>query len=104
MTDTQSTGTRRISQFDLAAETITHERQSSYGPPLPSFNRIAALWSSLLGVEITAQQVAHMMILLKVSRLQSSPNDLDTLIDIVGYARCAVLCGPEYTNGFPSPC
>ncbi len=89
---------RRITTFDLAAETITHERESSYGPPLASFNRIAKLWSALLGIEIDAQQVAHMMILLKVSRLQTSPHDLDTLIDIVGYTRCAVLCGPEYTD------
>jgi len=93
--------TRRISQFDLAAETITHEREKDYGPPLQSFTRIAALWSALLGIEITAQQVAHMMILLKVSRLQNTPHDLNTLIDVVGYARCAVLCGPEYTDDLP---
>jgi hypothetical protein len=90
--------TFRIAEFDKAIETITHEREKDYGPPLPSFTRIAALWSALLGTKITPQQVAHMMILLKVSRLQTSPHDLNSLIDVVGYTRCAVLCGPQLTG------
>jgi hypothetical protein len=52
------------------------------------------MWSAIVGAPITAQQVAHMMIALKISRLQQQPDHLDSYIDIVGYARCAVLCGP----------
>jgi len=86
----------RIAQFDHRAESITHDREKDYGHPAVSFKRIAALWSALLGTPITAHQVAHMMILLKVSRWQSNPDHLDTAIDVVGYARCAVLLGPDY--------
>jgi hypothetical protein len=92
---------RRITVFDFAAESITHDREKNYGPPLPSFTRIAGLWSAMLGTTITPQQVAHMMILLKVSRLQTAPDDIPTLTSIVGYARCAVLCGPEFVDGVP---
>ena len=85
----------RIQQFDQRAESIAHDRQDDYGDPRVSFDRIALMWSAITGADITAQQVAHMMICLKLVRLQHSPNHLDSLVDIVGYARCAVLVGPE---------
>jgi hypothetical protein len=95
---------RRIARFDEQAESITHDRQADYGDPRVSFDRIALMWSAITGADITAAQVAHMMIALKLSRLQHQPNHLDSLVDIVGYARCAVLVGPEYddtTDGQP---
>jgi hypothetical protein len=93
--------TRRITEFDHKAESITHDRQGDYGDPRVSFDRIALMWSAITGADVTAQQVAHMMIALKLSRLQHKPDHLDSLVDIVGYARCAVLCGPEYTDDIP---
>ena len=87
--------TTRIAQFDEAAETIGHDRYSDYGDPVESFNRIALMWSAIAGADIGPHQVAHMMIALKLSRLQADPTHLDSLVDIVGYARCAVLCGPR---------
>jgi hypothetical protein len=89
----------RIGQFDQAAETIGHDRTEDYGDPALSFIRIAKMWSAIVGAPITAQQVAHMMIALKISRLQQQPDHLDSYIDIVGYARCAVLCGPTKVEG-----
>lgn len=86
----------RLSQFDQQAESITHDRHGDYGDPKVSFDRIALMWSAITGADISAQQVAHMMIALKLSRLQTSPNHLDSYVDIVGYARCAVICGPEH--------
>ena len=91
----------RISEFDRRAESITHDRQGDYGDPRVSFDRIALMWSAITGADISAQQVAHMMIALKICRLQHSPNHLDSLVDIVGYARCAVLVGPSDDSGNP---
>ena len=91
----------RIAEFDRRAESITHDRQGDYGDPRVSFDRIALMWSAITGADISAQQVAHMMIALKICRLQHSPNHLDSLVDIVGYARCAVLVGPSDDNGNP---
>lgn len=88
--------TSRISEFDRRAESVTHDRQSDYGDPRVSFDRIALMWSAITGADISAQQVAHMMICLKLGRLQTSPNHLDSYVDIVGYARCGVLVGPEH--------
>ena len=95
--------TTRIAQFDQAAETIAHDRYSSYGDPVEGFSRIALMWSAITGVEISSHQVAHMMIALKLSRLQADPTHLDSLIDIVGYARCAVLCGPREESDSANP-
>jgi len=83
----------KISQFDQAIESIGYDRFPDYGDPVVSFDRIALMWSAITGADISAQQVAHMMICLKLSRLQATPNHLDSAIDIVGYIRCAVLCG-----------
>jgi hypothetical protein len=91
-----------IAEFDEAIESIGHDRQQDYGDPRTSLSRIALLWSAITGADITAQQVAHMMIALKVSRLQTNPNHLDSYVDIVGYARCAVLCSPGQ-HGNPAP-
>lgn len=82
-----------IVKFDEAVESIGYDRYEDYGGPEPSFARIALMWSAIAGVDISPQQVAHMMIALKLSRLQTNPNHLDSYVDIVGYARCAVLCG-----------
>ena len=94
----------RVSLFDERAESITHDRLADYGDPRINFERIALMWSAITSADISAQQVAHMMICLKLSRLQHTPNHIDTLVDVVGYARCAVMCGPEYeeqTDGQP---
>ena len=93
----------RISEFDEAVETIGYDREGEYGDPAKSFRRIALMWSAITGVDISPQQVAHMMIALKVSRLQTSPDHFDSLVDIVGYARCAVLCGPREASDSANP-
>lgn len=68
-----------------AASLVTGERQKTYGDPTVSLNRLAKLWSALLGIEVTPRQAAHMLILLKVSRDQQQPYR-DNEVDICGYA------------------
>lgn len=57
--------------------------------------RIAALWSALLGVPITARQAIHMMILLKVSRDQAGAYR-DNEVDICGYAHLLQMDREDY--------
>ena len=87
--------TRRIARFDQAAETITHDREKDYGHPRDSFNRISIMWSAILGTDVTPHDVALCMVALKISRLAHDPEHLDSAVDIVGYARCLVLLGPD---------
>jgi hypothetical protein len=71
------------------AERLTRgDRNDDYGHPKVEHDRIAAYWSIFVGVPIRAEQVAMMMVLLKVARL-GHRYKRDSLVDIAGYADCA---------------
>ena len=69
-----------------AEETINGPRRDEYGDAAESFERIAGLWSLILGMEVTAEQVALCMVQVKLGRLIHSPNHADSWVDICGYA------------------
>jgi hypothetical protein len=69
----------------IAAETVT-ERGKIYGPPNDDMVRIAALWSAILGTTVAANQVPMCMVALKLARLITSPNHIDSVVDIAGWA------------------
>jgi hypothetical protein len=81
-----------IDILEEAIDIVTGNRQKDYGPPENSFEKIASLWTAYMNQEMqyTAQDVAMMMILLKVGRvpLYGEPTR-DTLVDIAGYAAIA---------------
>lgn len=80
-----------------AQKLVAGDRQKAYGHPYESCNRIAKLWSAILGVEVTAQQVTLCMIALKISRQCGKPKR-DNLVDIAGYAEVANMV-EEHLNG-----
>jgi len=71
--------------LEKAAEVVNGDRQEAYGHPAENFARIATMWSSVLGVDVTREQVALCMILLKASRLINQPTHADSWTDIAGY-------------------
>lgn len=78
--------------LDLAREAVCI-RGLAYDGKEDSFARIARLWTAHLvnqgkTVAIGPQDVAMMMILLKVARLEQSPDHDDSWVDIAGYAAC----------------
>lgn len=70
-----------------AERIINGQRRDDYGGALESFTRIADLWSPVLGVPVTAEQVALCMIELKVARYMNGYHR-DSVVDIAGYAGC----------------
>lgn len=72
--------------LDSAKTIINGERQGTYGNAEDSFSVIANLWTSYLGQAIYPQDVANMMILMKVARNSSGVYKDDNWIDICGYA------------------
>lgn len=64
------------------------ERQKNYGHPNADFIRTAGMWSAILGVEVSMQDMALCMAALKISRLKSTPGHHDSLVDLIGYAIC----------------
>lgn len=67
-----------------AAELVTGERQDSYGHPLDDFTRAGKIWEAILGVKVSAEQVALCMVGVKISR-QANAAKLDNIVDGIGY-------------------
>lgn len=62
-------------------------RMDDYGHPVHNFRRIAGIWSAILDVPITPEDVALMMIGLKIAR-EKAKHKPDNLDDIDGYVDC----------------
>jgi hypothetical protein len=78
---------KMIDILEEASEVISGVRQDEYGSPEDSFKKIASLWSTHLDQSITEQDVALMMVLLKVARVPDGKKaSRDTMVDIAGYA------------------
>jgi Domain of unknown function (DUF6378) len=82
--------TTREGILDSAKAIVTADRNVDYGTPEQNFQTIAELWTCYLQYKyiFDAHEVAVMMMLLKISRLQTSPHKEDHWIDIAGYAAC----------------
>lgn len=75
--------------LEEANRAVNGERQENYGSQTLNFQRIAALWGPLLGVDVTPQQVSMCMIALKLARLvHTNGQHRDSAVDIAGYAEC----------------
>lgn len=72
-----------------AARLTATDRQQVYGEPRLNHERIAALWSAFLGIELTPAQCAMCMALVKVSRITATPQHADSYIDLAAYAAIA---------------
>lgn len=64
------------------------DREVDYGTPEENFTAIAKLWSCWLDIEISAHDVAILMTLLKIGRMQTGGPKDDTYIDACGYLAC----------------
>ena len=78
----------RESILNRAIECVCGKREQDYGSPEDNFNRIATYWSAHLGMEITAEDVAVMMALLKIARIGTGTASDDSWVDLAGYAAC----------------
>ena len=74
--------------LDTAAKITKGAREKNYGSPEDNFGRIAELWSTYLGWDVSASDVAAMMVLMKVARIAHDPKHIDSWVDIAGYAAC----------------
>jgi hypothetical protein len=71
--------------LEHAAEIIS-SRRTLYGEPASSMEDVAKRWSVTLSTEISAAQVVLCRIDLKLARLAHDPAQLDSIVDVAGYA------------------
>lgn len=92
-----SSDPKRIQILKRAAEVTGGERQDSYGPVKDNLSNIADLWQVYLTqrnnclVEVSAQDVAWMMTMLKAARALGGYHE-DNYVDAAAYAAIAGEC------------
>jgi hypothetical protein len=91
--------TNQLQMFDTEIATITQRRGDVYGHPLDDFRTAADLMSHFDNVAPVEVRHALRMICVKLARLTTTPNHIDSYVDIVGYARCAVMVLDKYAQG-----
>lgn len=78
-----------------AAELVNGDRERTHGDKQTNFDNIACLWSAWFQIneerctELTGSDVAKLMALLKIARMQSGEYSTDDFIDCAGYAAIA---------------
>lgn len=68
-------------------EVRAEERSISYGHPCEDFGRTAQMWTAILGLPVTSEQVGLCLIAVKISR-ECNAHKTDNLVDMAGYADC----------------
>lgn len=77
-----------------AIKCVTKDRNATHGNPEDNFAIIANFWTDYLRpkygimLDLTSKDVAVMMVLMKTSRIITSPDHQDHWVDICGYAAC----------------
>jgi len=84
----------RKAVLEKAIEITTGIRQQQHGNPDDVFGRVAMLWSAYTCIDIKAEDVCHMMTLLKMARMEQGETNPDDYVDAIGYeALAAELAG-----------
>ena len=86
---------RRDKALDKAKALVTGDRAKDYGNAYDNHERIAKLWSAIIGVQISVRMVYLCMIALKIARLVQNEKHTDSWIDICGYGSLGSEDGKE---------
>lgn len=78
---------------EKAAELVSGDRNKQHGDAIYNHECIAIMWNAYLKMggiqgEVSASDVAAMMILLKLARVKTGSPNPDNFIDMAGYAGC----------------
>lgn len=80
---------KRKEALEQAINIVCADRDQMYGTPEDNFSTIAGYWTHYLGTNIGPEDVAVMMILMKIARISASEyKSVDSWVDIAGYAAC----------------
>ncbi len=81
--------------LDKAKKLVSGDRHQKHGDKVANHENIARLWTSYLqnktklNIVVLPEDVANLMILLKVARTQAGEHNLDDYVDTCGYASIA---------------
>jgi hypothetical protein len=69
---------------DYAVALVSGDRQNDYGHPIDDFTRAGKIWEAILGIPVSAEQVALCMVGVKIAR-EVNRQKIDNTIDGIGY-------------------
>lgn len=75
-----------------AAMIAVQQRGDEYGSPWQNHERIAVMWTAIMGVEFTPEQVALCLAAMKIARLAHNSDHQDSWKDLAGYAATGSEC------------
>jgi len=87
--------------LDSAAQIVDSDREKTYGHPSKNLDTIAEMWTAWLRARgllasdsagLAFDDVACMMVMLKLARLANDPWHKDSQVDAVGYMRLLERC------------
>jgi hypothetical protein len=81
--------TDRMNILQLAIDITAGERRIDYGDPIEVHERIAMIWSGIMGRCVEPREVALCMAAVKMVRASASPQKLDHYIDGAAYIAIA---------------
>lgn len=88
----QNSISRRKSIISEISECVLKDRCATHGDAEDNFQDIATMWTIILKnklhAPIAAEQVAAMMIAMKLTRIATTPEHQDHWVDAAGYAVC----------------
>ena len=85
----------RTEILKVAEQAVTVDRAATHGSAEDGFGALGRIWGARLGTDISAEQVAIMLIDLKTVRAWGNPGHADNWVDMAGYAAC----GGEIAGG-----
>lgn len=94
--DNTATGEPRENPLSEALAMTPGDLRGSDGHPRGNFGRTAQIWSAIIGVPVTAEQVALCMIGLKLAR-EAHHHQRDNLEDMAGYVNTLHMLNREGT-------
>ncbi len=77
---------KRDKLLDEAKNLVNGPRAKDYGDAYENHERVAQLWGTILGQDVSVSQVYQCLMALKLARLIVSPTHTDSWVDIAGYA------------------
>lgn len=89
----------RADILDTAKQLTCGDRNTSYGPPKENMTDIAQgitwLLRNKLVEPLTASEAAKIQVIVKLSRMRTSPDKMDHYVDLAAYAAIAGECDVE---------
>lgn len=75
----------RIDCLREAATLTAGDRDRDYGEPVANMQHIADIFNAWTGRDLTAREVAQLMVATKLARSQTSPLHRDSYVDAMAY-------------------